>query len=314
MAVCNSIFSQAAECFFFLRTNLFFPSMGYTLHNNKEPDRALVCFEEALSIRSYQLGEDSVEVGDTLNIMGFLKAKRGELDDALTLLWDALRIRKLIEDHVKVSETLNNIGNVHREKKELDLAVDCYEECLRIRRSELGPNHEKVADTLIVMANIHSEMQENEEAEDLFKEALDIRTRVFGEHDESVATVLQYMGSIEFRANNYEKARTLLMEFIRIHRDNGTKNADYVNVLFMVGNIHKIEGNEAKAKLCWIEAYQVFQELGMGTTNPQIAEVMKNLIEGENISELEEEAQTKKTLIGIVTEKFKKEKSDDYSA
>jgi hypothetical protein len=100
--------------------------MGFTSHNNDASDRALVCFEESLSIRRIQLGEDSDEVGDTLNMMGFLKAKRGELDDALTLLWDALRIRKLQEDHVKVSETLKNIGNtctVKNKSKNLQLSV-----------------------------------------------------------------------------------------------------------------------------------------------------------------------------------------------
>ena len=130
--------------------------MGYTLHNSDEPNRALECFVEALKIRRFQLGEDSMEVGDTLNMMGFLKAKRDELDGALTLLWDALRIRKLQDDHIKVAETLKNIGNVHKEKEELELALECYEECLRIRRFELGPESEKVADALIAMADVHN--------------------------------------------------------------------------------------------------------------------------------------------------------------
>jgi tetratricopeptide (TPR) repeat protein len=110
------------------------------------------------------LGEDSKEVGDTLNTMGYLQAKRGELDDALNLLWGALRIRKLHEDHVKVSETLKNIGNVHREKQEHELAVECYEECLRIRRTELGDDHEKVADALIAIGNVRSDMDNTEDA------------------------------------------------------------------------------------------------------------------------------------------------------
>mmetsp|Transcript_30569 Transcript_30569/g.31052 ORF Transcript_30569/g.31052 Transcript_30569/m.31052 type:complete len:303 (+) Transcript_30569:159-1067(+) len=285
--------------------------MGYTLHNNDEPERALVCFVESLSIRRYQLGEDSKEVGDTLNMMGFLKAKRGELDDALTLLWDALRIRKLQDDLIKVSETLKNIGNVHREKEELELAIECYEECLRIRRIELGTDHEKIADALIAMGNILSDMQRNEEAMQSYQEALKIRTQVFSEHDESVATVLQYMGTMEFRANNYDKARDLLTEFIRIRRENSTKNdGDYVNVLFMIGNIHKMEGQEAEAKLCWNESFQVFQELGLTDQNPEIAEVMNSLLKVENLEEQETEAQNKKSLFGIMT-KFYKDKSDD---
>eukprot|EP00536_Pseudo-nitzschia_multiseries_P008540 jgi/Psemu1/198330/e_gw1.217.66.1 len=286
-------------------------SMGYTLHNNDEPERALVCFVEALSIRRYQLGNDSKEVGDTLNMMGFLKAKSGERDDALTLLWEALQIRKFQQDHVKVSETLKNIGNVHKEKEELQLAIDCYKECLRIRKTELGPKHEKVADTLIAMGNIQSDMKKMKEAMKSYQEALKIRTFVFGEHDERVATVLQFMGTMEFRAENYDNAKDLLIEFIRIRRDNNAKNdGDYVNVLFTIGNIHKMEGEEAEAKSCWNEAYQVFQELGLNETNPQIAEVMNNLLQVENLDEEEPEPPaSRKSIFGLVSEKFKKEKS-----
>ena len=145
-------------------------SMGFTLYHQNSSERALQCFEESLNIRKRRLGEDSKEVGDTLNTMGYLQAKRGELDDALNLLWGALRIRKLHEDHVKVSETLKNIGNVHREKQEHALAAECYKECLRIRRTELGDDHEKVADALIVIGNVRSDMENTEEAMRAYEE------------------------------------------------------------------------------------------------------------------------------------------------
>lgn len=289
-------------------------SMGYTLHNQDEPDRALVCFEESLSIRRYQLGEDSKEVGDTLNIMGFLKAKRGELDDALTFLWDALRIRKLQEDRVKVSETLKNIGNVHREKQERDLAVECYEECLRIRRTELGAEHEKVADALIAMGNVQSDMKRTDEAMRSYREALKIRTIVFGEHHDNVAAVLQYMGTMELKSGNVEKARDLLTEFIRIRRDNNTRNdGDYVNVLFSIGNIHKMLEQEEDAAHYWSEAYQVFKALGLEETNPQIAKVMNHLLKEEKEAENAKEKKSSgaAAMFGKMTGKFKEKSKED---
>jgi tetratricopeptide (TPR) repeat protein len=109
--------------------------------------------------------------------------------------------------------------------------------------------------------------------------ALTIRIRIFGEQDESVAAVLQYMGTLEFRAAELDRAYQLLDEFIRIRQENGTEpDGDYVNVLFMIGNIHKMQGNEEEAQKCWTEAYGVFQELGLAEGNPQIAEVMGTLV------------------------------------
>lgn len=256
-------------------------SMGFTLHNQDQSQRALKCFEEALNIRKARLGEEAKEVGDTLNMMGFLQAKSGELDSALTLLWDALRIRKAHKDDVKVSETLKNIGNVHREKQEHELAVECYEECLRIRRSELGDDHEKVADALIAIGNVRSDMERIDDAMRAYQEALQIRTVVHGENDERVAAVLQYMGTMEFRAGDLDRARAFLEDFVRIRKQNNSQNdGDYVNVLFMIGNIHKIQGDDIAAKRCWSEAYDVFQELGLASENPQIARVMDSLLHG----------------------------------
>jgi tetratricopeptide (TPR) repeat protein len=99
-----------------------------------------------------------------------------------------------------------------------------------------------------------------------------------------VATVLQYMGTLEFRANELDRAFQLLEEFIRIRQENGTEpDGDYVNVLFMIGNIHKMQANEDEAKKCWTEAYGVFKQLGLAETNPQIAEVMSNLVKEEEV-------------------------------
>jgi tetratricopeptide (TPR) repeat protein len=87
------------------------------------------------------------------------------------------------------------------------------------------------------------------------------------------------MGTLEFRSAELDRAFQLLDEFIRIRQENGTEpDGDYVNVLFMVGNIHKMQGHEEEAQKCWTEAYDVFQDLGLAEGNPQIAEVMGTLV------------------------------------
>lgn len=90
------------------------------------------------------------------------------------------------------------------------------------------------------------------------------------------------MGTMEFRSGDLDKSRQLLEDFIRIRRENRVSHdGDYVNVLFMTGNVHKMQGNDREARVCWSEAYDVFQELGLAEENPQIAKVMNNLLYGE---------------------------------
>ena len=87
------------------------------------------------------------------------------------------------------------------------------------------------------------------------------------------------MGTLEFRSAELDRAFQLLDEFIRIRQENNTEpDGDYVNVLFMIGNIHKMQGHEDEAQKCWTEAYEVFQDLGLAEGNPQIAEVMGTLV------------------------------------
>lgn len=91
------------------------------------------------------------------------------------------------------------------------------------------------------------------------------------------------MGTLSFRAEQYDRALALLNEFLRIREDSKTQNdPDYVNVSIMVGNIHKMKGNEEEAKRCWTAAYKVFQDLGMAENNPQIAAVLNTLVADPN--------------------------------
>jgi hypothetical protein len=90
------------------------------------------------------------------------------------------------------------------------------------------------------------------------------------------------MGTMEFRAGDLDTARELLEDFIRIRREGKFAfDGDYVNVLFMIGNINKMRGDDVLARECWSEAYEVFQELGLADENPQIAKVMNNLLQGD---------------------------------
>jgi tetratricopeptide (TPR) repeat protein len=120
------------------------------------------------------------------------------------------------------------------------------------------------------------------------------------------------MGSLEFQNGEYEKALSMLSEFIRIRQENDSENdGDYVNVLFMIGNIHKMQGNEEEAKKWWTDAYDVFQELGLSEGNPQVAQVMDNLLRQENIGQREEHKQKQQGFFGNIVDMVKETIQDD---
>uniref|UniRef100_A0A7S4RQQ2 Uncharacterized protein n=1 Tax=Ditylum brightwellii TaxID=49249 RepID=A0A7S4RQQ2_9STRA len=261
-------------------------AMGFTLLNKEEYERSMSFFEEALTIRIDVFGVEHSLVGDTYNIMGFIEAKREELDKALVFLMKAYQIRGNIGETLKASDTLKNIGNVHREQCNLKEAVDCYEDSLRMRRSELGDKHDKVADALISLGTVRYDMSLHDSAMANYKEALEIRRDVYGDFDDRVASVQQNIGIMQFRAGNLTEAKHHLDEFVKIRRVNKTKeSADYVNILFMIGNINRINGYDTQAKAAWSEALEIFKHIGLAKENPELARTLDNLLESPDPAE-----------------------------
>ena len=212
-------------------------------------------------------------------MIGYLKAKCGQVDEAQDFLRDALRIRKLQGDRIKISETLKNIGNAHRSKQEYKSAMESYKECLHIRQRELGRENDKVADALVAIGNILADLSKPKDAMEAYQEALGIRARLFGDLDASLAPILQAMGMLDFHGKNYDRAMQLLNDYISIRKGNkSARDSEYVNVLFTIGNIYQLRHDDEQAKKAWTEAYETFRDLGLADSNPEHAEQVEKLM------------------------------------
>jgi tetratricopeptide (TPR) repeat protein len=124
-------------------------------------------------------GQNHPAVGDIYDMMGFIHAKSGELDDSLNRLTDSLRVRKLVGDKLTEADTLINIGNLHRKRKEYELAMQHYNESLQIRISAFGRNHSSVADVLMELGNVHSDMSNTQDALARYREGERMGTYCF---------------------------------------------------------------------------------------------------------------------------------------
>ncbi|CAB9520744.1 Kinesin light chain [Seminavis robusta] len=243
---------------------------------------AMESFFEALDIYQNLFGNDSLQVAEVFYCMGHTLQNWDSMDHALDCFEESLDIHK----PQLGLDAMENIGNVHLEKKEYGLAIECFEECLGCLRIELGNIHGKVADALIAMGDAQTAVELGDEALRSYREALAIRLYLFGENDSSVGAALERMGPVEFRNGEYEKALSMLVEAIRIRQNNDAEeDVGYSNVLFMIGNIHKMQGNDEEAMDWWTDAYDAFRELGLEEGNPQVVQVMEDLLQQENREE-----------------------------
>jgi len=122
-------------------------NIGTTLQKKGDFDGAAKCFNESYDVQRMMIGEgqDSIEMSDSLIMLGFVKFRQGEIDEAKTLLEQALTIRKVHLDNIKnISETLKHTGEVYK----------------RI----YGDNHEAVAAVLQELGMLKDELGDYDEA------------------------------------------------------------------------------------------------------------------------------------------------------
>ena len=139
----------------------------------------------------------------------------------------ALRRRALGEQHVQVAESLHNLANVERQLKHLDKAERLTRQALAIQRQAFQKGHRDLARGLNNLASLLGEKAEAAEvaggpllaeAEALAREGLAMKQRLFGEENSEVAVSLNTLAAILIREGRTAEAEPLLRQSIALRR------------------------------------------------------------------------------------------------
>jgi len=248
-------------------------SKGVALLFQGDFEAASNCLTRALTIRQKQLGPMDGAVGDTLNTIGFLQLRMGNISgqEALDPLTEALEIRRAIGNMAKVISTLQNIGSVYKKRKEYDSCIEIHSEILSIRQDEFGAHDLCVADAWINLANLQTSGSRLVEATVSYEEALRIRTLVNGYNHMSVAQVLFKLGSLNLRQNNYTDAKQLFEEYMRIRaEEEDDPDEEMAQALTLMGDLQKETGEKSKAQINWSSAQEIYQQLNYPDSHPKL--------------------------------------------
>lgn len=140
---------------------------------------ALACWENALEIRTQVLGEDHIDVANTLNNIGISLGKLGRFEESIESLNRALdiRTRHFGREHVEVCATIHNIGNVLHQSGDLEAAIQCFWDTKVLQEKLLGRNHVQVARACISMGHVYYQADELMDAREAYLDALSILER-----------------------------------------------------------------------------------------------------------------------------------------
>jgi eukaryotic-like serine/threonine-protein kinase len=187
-------------------------------------DQARLLLQDALAIRRRTLGEQHLEVAESLDDLGSLQYEIGNLGEAERLLRDALALRRrtLGDEHLDTANTENHLAMALRRKEtpEANAEVEqLYRSALAARRKVLGADDRAIAESLNDLGLLFSQNKRDyAAAEPLFREALEINRRAFGNDHLEVSITLNNLALLLRDTGRYTEAESLLREALVIDR------------------------------------------------------------------------------------------------
>jgi len=242
-------------------------------------DEAEALLKSALETRRAILGDQHVEVADSLFCLASVHHDSGDLGPAEEKYREALEIRRkqLGEDHPDVALSVNTMARLHRDKGDVEGAEALFREALEMRRRGLGARHPDVAVTLKDLAQQLRFKGDLEEAEKLCRQSLDINLEVFGREHPGVAADLGVLGSILMARGSYDEAERLFRESLEIERKVYGESHEQVGTsLLWLGHLLRTKGALDEAEIAIREAIGVFRR-ARGREHSDLAVALANL-------------------------------------
>jgi tetratricopeptide (TPR) repeat protein len=175
-----------------------YKGLGDCYFSQEEYDKALDNFAFCLKIQKTELGDDSIEMATTCNIIGLIYQKKEKPLESINFHIKALQIyekhrdkgsKECIFSHIQLSKALLASG-------QCDNSISRLRECLAVYSKDGDENREEIAAVYHQLGIAQNKLVEYEEAIDSLNKALDIRIRVFGKADAKVAVTLLDLGKV----------------------------------------------------------------------------------------------------------------------
>jgi tetratricopeptide (TPR) repeat protein len=132
-------------------------------------------FTEALVYQKRELGNFHIETMCTMNELGALYLKTGDVENAEFMLTESLRAkeRALGPDHPRTLNTVNNIGNLYSLQLQLGKATEMYQRALEGYTKLHGPKDKSVAEAWNNLGEISMKQGRFSVAQEQFATALE---------------------------------------------------------------------------------------------------------------------------------------------
>jgi tetratricopeptide (TPR) repeat protein len=225
----------------------------------------------------------------TLHAKAYILQVRGDLDGALRLYDESLRLQEQLGDLRGKSATLHAKAYILQVRGDLDGALRLYDESLRLDE-QLGDLRGKSA-TLHAKAYILQVRGDLDGALRLYDESLRLKEQL-GDLRGKSAT-LSGIADVRMAQENWDEAERLLRESLAISQAIGEPPAF---ALVKLGQVAQARGNHDAALRYFQQGLEIFERLGMPRESGQVRELIAQLQGGPAFAPAFTEAPTLQAL------------------
>ncbi len=221
---------------------------------------------EALALREQVFGADSLEVAESLQLLGRLTAfASGPVAELEPLFERALEIRerRLDPGDLKLAESLRSLGVVYVMKHRYEPARDLLERALAIREARLGPEHADVGEVLQRLAQLEATQGRFEAAIPRVERAVAISERHLGPEHPRLVPILGNRARFYLGAGRLEEAEPLVGRVLELaERHLGPDHQYTAESLQTVARVHIARGRFGEARPLLARALEIYRANG----------------------------------------------------
>lgn len=217
----------------------------------KDFNESMDACSQALGIRTRLFGDNGErsEIVSSLYLMGRIRVKTGEANEAMKLFQDAIRMQARLErapeessrnvllalfpenDIKKVvanihgnkstliaADIIEDICRMLSDKTDLELKILLFEKCLQIRRSILGEEDEGVADSLALLGDLLYQHKQFSESIELQRVARAVKVKIRGENHPSSILSLNSIAKCLKAVGRLDEARSMFEQCVILTR------------------------------------------------------------------------------------------------
>lgn len=249
--------------------------------------------KKALQIREKILGQDDLQVSQSLMSLALLLESQGKYPEAAECARRSMEIREkmLGPDHPDFADSLHVLARIHQLRSEEKEARAFYERALEIRERVLGSNHVKVAESLFDLGRFYYIESEYDKSEEFFRRSLKIRESTLGPDHPDVAQSLNGLAGLYLWLRRYDEAEPLYQRSLAIRQKAlGPNHPDVAVIYFNIAILHLYKRDYSEAEKYYKKNLETLKK-SLRSDHPEIAGTLCGLANIYKITGRTEEAE-----------------------